>query len=42
VFTDSHQQDEVARRAPEGWQALALSVDRYGAQVQLPDEASRR
>ena len=42
VFTDSHQQEEVARRVPEGWQALALSVDRYGAQVQLPDEASRR
>jgi homoserine kinase len=42
VFTDSHQQDEVARRAPEGWEALALSVDRFGAQVQLPDEASRR
>ena len=37
VFTDTHDQQAVADRAPAGWRALALPVDRDGARVALPE-----
>jgi homoserine kinase len=37
VFTGARDQDTVAARAPEGWQALCLAVDRDGARVALPE-----
>ena len=37
VFTDARDQDAVAARAPEGWRALSLAVDRDGARVALPE-----
>ncbi len=42
VFTDAGQQQAVARRAPEGWRALVVPLDRSGARVELPEEAPRR
>ena len=41
VFTDVAGQGEVARRAPEGWVALVVPIDRDGALVELPDEVAR-
>lgn len=41
VLTDPGSQPEVAARAPEGWRALQLSVDRDGARVTLPDDSSQ-
>ena len=41
VFTDAGQQADVARRCPEGWAALQVPIDRYGARVELPEEANR-
>ena len=37
VFTDAHDQQQVVDRAPTGWRALALAVDRDGARVALPE-----
>ena len=37
VFTDAHDQQQVVDRAPAGWRALALAVDRDGARVALPE-----
>jgi len=37
VFTGTRDQDAVAARAPEGWRALCLAVDRDGARVALPE-----
>jgi homoserine kinase len=37
VFTDTHDQQAVVDRAPVGWRALALPVDRDGARVALPE-----
>jgi homoserine kinase len=37
VFTDLSQQHHVAGRAPEGWAALTVPIDRDGAQVALPE-----
>jgi homoserine kinase len=37
VFTDTHDQPAVVDRAPAGWRALALPVDRDGARVALPE-----
>ncbi len=37
TFTNAAQQAELARRAPEGWQALQVPVDRYGVRVDLPE-----
>jgi homoserine kinase len=37
VFTDTHDQQAVVDRAPAGWRALALPVDRDGARVALPE-----
>jgi homoserine kinase len=39
VFTDAVGRAEVVRRAPRGWATLAVPIDRYGARVELPDEA---
>jgi hypothetical protein len=36
AFTDASQRDDVASRVPEGWDVLALAIDRDGARVQLP------
>jgi homoserine kinase len=36
VLTDVRRAEAVAARAPQGWQALSLPVDRAGAQVELP------
>lgn len=33
VFTDATDQEEVARRVPEGWRALSLAVERAGAEI---------
>jgi homoserine kinase len=33
VLTDATDQEEVARRVPDGWRALALGVERSGAEV---------
>jgi homoserine kinase len=35
VLTDATDQDEVVRRVPDGWRALALDVERAGAEVVL-------
>jgi hypothetical protein len=35
VLTDASDQEEVARRVPDGWRALALGVERTGAEVVL-------
>jgi len=35
VLTDATAQEEVARRVPDGWRALALAVERTGAEVVL-------
>jgi homoserine kinase len=35
AFADASQQESLAARAPAGWQALALSVDRRGTLVDL-------
>lgn len=35
VLTDATDQEEVARRVPDGWRALALGVERMGAEVVL-------
>lgn len=35
VFTDTTDHDEVLRHAPDGWRALALAVERSGAEVVL-------
>jgi homoserine kinase len=37
VFTDASQQRAVAGRCPEGWAALTVPIDRYGARVDLPE-----
>jgi homoserine kinase len=37
AFTDLAEQPAVADRAPEGWTALTVPIDRSGAQVVLPD-----
>ena len=37
TFTDAARQAVVAGRAPEGWQALQVPVDRYGVRVALPE-----
>jgi homoserine kinase len=42
VFTDGHGQQEVVSRAPAGWRALALRIDRDGVRVRLPEEAGRQ
>lgn len=36
VFTDASNQEEVAARAPDGWQLLALAIDSEGARIVLP------
>lgn len=36
VLTDLRQAEAVVARAPQGWQALSLAVDRAGARVELP------
>ena len=36
VLTDSSQQRAVAGRVPEGWTALTVPIDAYGARVDLP------
>ena len=41
VLTDGRQQPTVARRAPDGWLALVVPLDRSGARVDLPEEAPR-
>ena len=41
VLTDGRQQPTVARRAPDGWRALVVPLDRSGARVDLPEEAPR-
>jgi homoserine kinase len=37
VLTDRSQQRVVAGRAPEGWTALTVPIDAYGARVDLPE-----
>lgn len=37
VFTDALQQAAVARRAPRGWDALTVPIDRDGVRVRLPE-----
>jgi homoserine kinase len=37
AFTDASQQRAVAGRCPEGWTALTVPIDRYGARVDLPE-----
>jgi homoserine kinase len=37
AFTDVTEQTALAARAPRGWQALTVPIDRYGARVELPD-----
>ena len=37
IFTDLTQQPAVASRAPDGWEVLAVPIDRYGARVDLPE-----
>jgi homoserine kinase len=41
VFTDGAQRSAVAERAPAGWETLVVPIDRYGARVDLPEEATR-
>ncbi len=41
VLTDGSQQGTVVRRAPEGWQTLAVPIDRSGALLELPEDAAR-
>lgn len=41
VFTDGNQRSAVAERAPHGWDVLVVPIDRYGARVDLPEEAAR-
>jgi homoserine kinase len=38
VLTDAAQQAAVSHRAPDGWTALRLDVDRHGAIVELPEQ----
>lgn len=35
AFADASTQSHIERRAPEGWQVLALSIDRAGARVHV-------
>jgi homoserine kinase len=37
AFTDATEQAGVVARAPDGWQALTVPIDRHGARVELPD-----
>jgi homoserine kinase len=37
AFTDATEQAEVVARAPDGWEALTVPIDRHGARVELPD-----
>jgi homoserine kinase len=41
AFTDATDQPGVADRAPQGWQAMMLPIDRDGVRVTLPEEAGR-
>ena len=40
VLTDDRSQPDVLGRAPRGWDALALPVDRRGALVSLPEDVA--